>query len=441
LLSGAKEAIRKGAPDVAEHALASALPGLEEPELTEAKFLLVEVLQEQGRWLESLDLLATLKAHATSERTQEALVLTEFAKIHLGTLSTQEMYQRFSELLKLAHSGPDPRMRAKAARAAAWLVGAARSVSAAEELLRVVDQIPETELDPDSLGTLSLAKAMLLYHLRRTSESWAHVNTAILTLKQRGAANLVMVQLQLGVGSIRSREGRYSDATVYLESALQMAMRLGNDTHITHVAGNLALCYSRLGRHSDQLQLITKVPAPSGSEFAGFAEMQYAYSTAISNAIFGRRSKAYQVLEELDSRLRQQIPRWMIQAWRLWKADVLMLIGKPNEAHISGRSGTAEFGYELSSFAFAGPFARWICLTAKRELDKDTALGILESITHRLDELDALDQVEVLRAHRALARDTGDLDVGDLLKRKEVILPKELLEQLTQFEGAVDFGS
>ena len=154
---------------MAEHALASALPGLEEPELTEAKFLLVEVLQEQGRWLESLDLLSTLKAHATSDRTQEALVLTQFAKIHLGTLSTQEMYQRFSELLKLAHTGPDPRMRAKAARAAAWLVGAARSVSAAEELLRVVDQIPETELDPDSLGTLSLAKAMLLYHLRRTS--------------------------------------------------------------------------------------------------------------------------------------------------------------------------------------------------------------------------------------------------------------------------------
>ncbi|MEO7986828.1 MAG: AAA family ATPase, partial [Gemmatimonadales bacterium] len=80
LLDGARDAIRKGAPDVAEHALSSALPGLTEPQATEAKFLLVEVLQEQGRWMDSLDRLAEIAPEKIESRQQEVLVLTALAK-------------------------------------------------------------------------------------------------------------------------------------------------------------------------------------------------------------------------------------------------------------------------------------------------------------------------------------------------------------------------
>jgi len=438
LLTGARDAIRNGAPDVAEHALASALPGLHEPEATEARFLLVEVLQEQGRWMESLERLRTIDKATIVTRAQEALVLTVFAMTQLGTSTAQEMYQHLPELLTLTDSASDPRMRAKGARAAAYLVGTMRSVPAAEQLLRIVTRVPEPGLDQDSLGQLILARAMLLYHVRRISECWAQVNIALSSLRERGAANLVMVQLQLGLGSLSVIEGRYSDAVGFLEAALQMATRLGNDTLITQVAGNLALCYSRLGRHSEQLQLITKLPPPSGPEFVGFVEVQYAYSTAISHAALGTRVRAYQVLETLEARLQWQVPRWIIQAWRLWKADTLMMMGRENEAHSSGRAGTAEFDYELLSIAFAGPFSRWMALTARTRADEDRALAIVNDLLGRLEELDVIDQVGVLRALCILKRKEGIGDLNDLLVRKTELLPASVLSQLKLVEGPLN---
>jgi hypothetical protein len=282
---------------------------------------------------------------------------------------------------------------------------------------------------------LILARAMVLYHLRRTAESWAHVTAAIADLKQRGTANLVMVQLQLGLGSIRSREGRYAEAACHMDEALQMAMHLGNDTHSTRAAGNLALCYNRLGRHSDQLQLVSRVPPPKGPDFAGFVEIQYAYATAISHAVLGRRSKGYDVLCALEDRLQKGIPSWIIQAWRLWKADSLMSIGRVTEAHESGREGTVDFGYKLQSIAFAGTFARWLSLTAPTLGRSIEAHEIIEDLVRRLDELDALDQVETLRALCLLERNQDASRLAGLLRNRASILPEAVLSQLAQFEG------
>ena len=61
LLHGARQAIRQGAPHVAERALKSAIPTLRGPELPPLLLLLLaEAMQEQGRWRESLDVLADL---------------------------------------------------------------------------------------------------------------------------------------------------------------------------------------------------------------------------------------------------------------------------------------------------------------------------------------------------------------------------------------------
>ena len=122
LLSGAREAIRNGAPDVAEHALSSALPGLHQPEGTEARFLLVEVLQEQGRWLESLDMLGELENHSDNERGDERLILTALAKIYIGTSTAQEMFERLPEFMAVVEGGSALRLQARAARVMAYVV-------------------------------------------------------------------------------------------------------------------------------------------------------------------------------------------------------------------------------------------------------------------------------------------------------------------------------
>ena len=58
LLNGAREAVRCGALQAAERALSTAIPQLAGAERTEAILLLLEILQEQGSWRESLQVLS-----------------------------------------------------------------------------------------------------------------------------------------------------------------------------------------------------------------------------------------------------------------------------------------------------------------------------------------------------------------------------------------------
>ena len=68
LLSGARVAIRKGAVHEAERRLDSGLSSLSGEALKEARLLLVELLQEQGRWAESATLLATFLDERSKHR-------------------------------------------------------------------------------------------------------------------------------------------------------------------------------------------------------------------------------------------------------------------------------------------------------------------------------------------------------------------------------------
>src|SRR5262249_33259851 len=101
LLNGAREAILRGALDVAEHAISTALPSLGHQDATEAKFIRVTVLQEQGRWLESLDILSDLDKQGTGERAAERLARVILGKGNLGVSTAAEMLQYLPELIAI----------------------------------------------------------------------------------------------------------------------------------------------------------------------------------------------------------------------------------------------------------------------------------------------------------------------------------------------------
>ncbi len=61
LLSGARGSIRRGAVHEAERKLRSGLYAFVGPDLKEARFLLTDLLQQQGRWADSLGLLASFE--------------------------------------------------------------------------------------------------------------------------------------------------------------------------------------------------------------------------------------------------------------------------------------------------------------------------------------------------------------------------------------------
>ncbi|MBA2715265.1 MAG: AAA family ATPase, partial [Rubrobacteraceae bacterium] len=126
LLEGAKEAIRHGAPQSAERALSSAVPSLHGEHLVQAMLLLVEVLQEQGRWRDSLDACRVLEGIADETRAQEIFALAALAKAYLGASVSQELFELLPALKYTMRSGPHISSRVRAARAAAQAIAPLR---------------------------------------------------------------------------------------------------------------------------------------------------------------------------------------------------------------------------------------------------------------------------------------------------------------------------
>jgi tetratricopeptide (TPR) repeat protein len=391
------------------------------------------VLQEQGRWRDSLDRLAALSDRSDPETRHQALIYEVFAGINLGSSSTREMHEKLPQVMAVIRKTRHARILARAARTAAFLVSGSDDSDAARAVLSLLDSIPITDLDADSSGHLALGRARLLHEAGAKPESLREVIAAIESLQAHGMANLVMVQLHAGVGALKADKGCYQDAAASQEKALMMASRLGNDTLITSIAGNLALCYSRLGRYADQLQLVGRIPPPGGSEFWGFVEMLFAYSTALSLISLGRHGRAQEVITALDKRIIEVIPDWMVQAWMLWKADLLLLMPKRSEAMNVGRAAIERFSGNLLSPSFAGPYARWIALTQT----STRAQQIVEALNVTIEDFDAIDQAQILMALRMLRPDEGGMpsELDDNLKQKLDRLPISVQSQLATLMG------
>jgi DNA-binding SARP family transcriptional activator/tetratricopeptide (TPR) repeat protein len=400
LMRGARDAIRSGAPQNAERALSSALSSLSGDTLAEASILLAEVLHEQGRVLESLALLSSLTPAARELRVERVTALTALAKLSLGPVASAEHEEHLLQLARIVQSCSDAPTRALAGRALAYLGEGTGNHQRTRELLGLLETIPSEELDADSLGQLSLARALLLYQSGDSTASFLQAIGGIDELTRRGAANLVMVQLQGGLGSLKSREGRYVEALAHYEQALGLANRLGNDRQAANIMGNIALCCGRLGRYSEQLEWACKAPLTNGPDFAGFVEIQVAYSQAFAHAMRERIDLALKAVSDLESRLVGPIPAWMLQAWSLWKADLLLLCKQRSEAMATAQTALREQSFVLHSPAFAGPYARWLSILEESGNERGTHSGILSEMAARLSEFDALDQVDILCALR-----------------------------------------
>ena len=430
LMRGAKDAIRSGAPQSAERALSSALPSLTGDTLADASMLLAEVLHEQGRVLESLGLLSTLTPPARALRIERVTALTALANLSLGPVAGAEQEEQIPKLARIVQFCSDAPTRALAGRAMAYLVGETRNHQRTRELLGLLDTIPCAELDADSLGQLSVARALLLYQIGDSAASFLQATAGIQELERRGAANLVMVQLQGGLGAIKSREGQYEEALAYYEQALRLANRLGNDRQAASIIGNIAVCCGRLGRYSEQLEWTGKAPLPKGADFAGFVEIQIAYSRAFAYAMRERADLALKTVSDLESRLVGPIPAWMQQAWLLWKADLLLLCKQRSEAIAAAHAALREHSFVLHTPAFAGPFARWLSILEESGDDRDTHPEILSAMAARVGEYDALDQVDILCALRSLQPPAFRGSIQEELRGKLDVLPTAIRSQL-----------
>jgi DNA-binding SARP family transcriptional activator/tetratricopeptide (TPR) repeat protein len=434
LMRGAREAVRCGAPQEAERALASAIPSLHCDALEEASILLAEVLHEQGRGLQALDVLAGIDTSKLSERADHVVALIALARLSLGATARTCLQEQLPDLKRIVLSGSDTAVRAMAGRAMAYIVGETRDHQQANQLLDLLDSIPFSELDADALGQLALARALLFFNTGDSEKSFAQAMAGIHELTRRSAANLVMLQLQGGLGSIKLREGLYEEALAFYEHTLELANRLGNDRQVTLAIGNIALCCGRLGRYSDQLSWACRVPVAATPDFAGFVEIQLAYSQALAHALGGKPDLVLPIVIALDKRLIGAIPTWMLQAWAFWKADLLLLCKRREEAVAIARSALVSQDLVLGSSAFAGPYARWLCVTSQSTSERALAETILRQMASHVKHYDALDQVEIYCALNLITGNEERSEWKRELERRLPRLPGAIKSQLIALE-------
>ncbi len=434
LLRGARESIGRGAPHEAQRALVSALPKLHGLQKVQCALLIAEVLQEQGCWRESLDVLQELGPQKCSDGHEEAIVLAALAKLSLSTSAAEDIYDRLPELTGIVKTCPVPRTRVRAARVIAYLLERHRNERLSSELFTHIDAIPTSLLDADAIAELDLARALLLYQAGQTARSLDQATNAVTTLRTRNAANLVIVQLYSGLGALCGREGHYEEAVLHLEQAFDLAHRLDNDTIMTNVVANLTLCLGRLGRYAEQSDWVEKLSQSRGTELTGFAEVQLTYALALGHAIRNRPQAALESVERLETRLVGRIPDWIRQAWLLWKADILHICGRKQEA-LKAASQAIGAAPKLYTPSFAGPFSRWLSLLAEKD-PLEPYLAMIDELVTQVESFDALDQAEILCAKcRSTNRHVlASSEVLGMLRIKLSRLPLAVRSQLHALE-------
>jgi tetratricopeptide (TPR) repeat protein len=414
LLSGATEAIRGGAPQIAELALVTALPSLVGEDLVSARLLLVEALQEQGRWRDSLEVLKALGEDRT--RAQETFTLEALAKSYLP-LPAGEWMEFLPALKDIITSSPSTRERIRAARAVTHGTTNLRNRELACQILGAIDTIDISDQDHDARSLLGLARAQLLYQAGRMDASYQLAEKLLMDLQGRSVANSTVVRLQVGLGAIRGRQGRYLEAAVLDEKTLRDAVLLGNDTLILQARTNLALCYGRLGRYEDQLNCARDGLRSCQDHPMDYSEVQLISSLASALAVLGRHVEMRTVVAEFDDRVSRGLEPYLRQAWQLRKADVLAAAGLIDEATRVGSEAVLSYDMELLCSALAGAFARWLAISCSDSSLRDQATLVLSDMVAKLDEYDTLDQIEILCARLRYGCDHVDRHLEDLHAR------------------------
>jgi tetratricopeptide (TPR) repeat protein len=429
LFRGARESMRRGALHEAERALSSALPYLQNHEKGAAVLLLVELLQEQGRWAESLDLLdeESSKGSITAARNQVFMIS---AQLHLYGSDLHQLQESLQVLLAVIRENDDPSLCVLAAHTAVALASSLRDHALLHTLLDLATGIPTWSLTQEELSTLALVRARLKFFLGDRAASLEEIEAA--TAFSADTVSTTAAQFQVGLGAIVSKLGDYPKGLAYLQNAYGIAQRLGNDDLQSTVAANIAFVVGRLGDYQGQLYWAEKSLSLRRLASTDYSEILAIYCAAFACIFLNRSARAEELITLARDRVAECLPKWATQAWLLYSADLNFLLGHHREAFADAVQATSGRNSVLHDRAFAGPFTRWIVRLGGNSREGGDAERRMKDFYLRLDSYDVLDKAEILAAMSYLARLTGrpSIELETRLTNQLSELPRPVSEQL-----------
>ncbi len=434
LLSGARQAIWRGAVHDAERRLASAMPMLVGEPRREASVTLALLLQEQGRWEESLH---ALRLHDDVPQSCAGKLVASVANIYTTAGSQADLERNAEEALESMElvSNSDE------------LLAVARFSNKVSNLLRDPHTCARLEtalgrralLVPASLGVqheVQLARIKLRYYSNKRDGLILDLRELARSANAATTANTLCTSIHVGLGALYIRNGQYQEAERCYLKALELARRLDSPSLTFSVLSNLTVCHSRLGAPGRVLEVAHRAELVR-QDLNPYCEVQLTYHKALALIALGRGQEVPQVIEQVGVRLGRGTAAWVDQAWGLSHTDLLYVQGEEDSAREVGwRVVGPSDGPKISAYAGAvARIASWnLCIPDRRERARELIVQVRD-----LDHLDALDVVETLGAELCLVRRDRDSEreqvVSEKLRAAAVCLPATTLEQL-QMLGA-----
>jgi hypothetical protein len=165
-----------------------------------------------------------------------------------------------------------------------------------------------------------------------------------------------------------------------------------------------------------------------------YHDVHAAAHMAAAYAACGQRREALDTLSQIDRQFVRTTLPWIDIAWRLMKADVLLMLGSAEAAGECVRDVVkADTSVQLLPH-FEGKIAAWTAALAKSHTELAQAAVRIGALMARLKELDLIDQVEVLAASVLVAASMNQ-ELGELpmrLERSLAQLPRPCAELLVQ---------
>ena len=403
LLSGARASIRRGAVHEAERRLDSGLSSLSGDDLREARLLLVELLQEQGRWRESATLLASFgEEHATIDgeclagrAAAETFELTEGEARRLASRA----------MAHISDTSLPPQTHLRILRLSGALVYALNSQALARAFLAAAQRSRPSGWSTDEELEWDTQIVYLSHHAQQATEQSEQTFSQLLKLadraQARSTANARSYRVISGLALCHRRAGRYVEAIGEYEEALGILNRLGRTFSLSLVHAHLAACHRELGQIDEQRMHGEKAMALS--QMVDYSRLLAAFCVAEAHELLGDSRVAERLLAEQDVTLPSNLPLHLLQTWLTFKADICWMSGRREAACSIGYRAITIGADEPLDRSNAGAVGRWAAILMASGQHPTSVLidriGAVQGMTW-------WDEAERLRALIALEDDT-----------------------------------
>ncbi len=438
LLRGARETLAKGAPLEAELALESGLATVSAATRVAAQLTLVETLQEQGRWAESLERLQAchepLRHQPTEYRLSQAL--RAIADSQLCT-SEEQASQHLRLVLLLLNTTPVEWEAVGPLLTAAYVLTARFSGSVPKERLLGI-ALGFVNSDAGLQARLSAARlAVLVAYQSRALRTHPTILVSLEKLSAELASatleSAIAGSFEFTVGTLFLTLGRYPDAILHLSNGQRIYRKVGNRTLECSALANLALARLRLGDYQQAISASQQAVSrtPPGVEYATVLLAHAWQAWALS--MLGRRNEALSIVDRIVTEWSTITPAWQSQKVGLVAADLLKTLGEERKALAQASAVIEAHGIRPLSVGEIGRVARWVANTADAAVSQDAILE-LEALIFSEEEIDRIDVAEALSAliqHKKKLKADFDLEREQLSKTLG-LLPEPITHQLAR---------